>query len=238
MLPVAILAGGLATRLLPVTEHLPKSLVPVAGRPFIFHQLDLLRRQGIRRVVLCLGHLGAQIQAALRSGVAAGLEISYSFDGAQPLGTGGALRCALPLLGEHFFVLYGDSYLPCPLVAVESAYRSAHRPALMTVLRNQGRWGTSNVLLKAGQLLAYDKRVPRPGMEHIDFGLSVLARGVLAHYAEGAVLDLADVLQQLSLDGELAAFEVGERFYEIGSREGLRDAEEFLAGGRRAASRA
>jgi N-acetyl-alpha-D-muramate 1-phosphate uridylyltransferase len=238
MLPVAILAGGLATRLRPLTEHLPKSLVPVAGRPFISHQLELLRRQGIRRVVLCLGHLGDQIRAALHTSVAAGLKISYSFDGPQPLGTGGALRRALPLLGEHFFVLYGDSYLPCSLAAVESAYRSARRPALMTVLRNQDRWGTSNVLLEAGRLLAYDKRAPRPGMAHVDFGLSVLARGVLAHYADGAVLDLADVLRQLAREGELAAFEVSERFYEIGSMQGLKDAEEFLAGRRAAASRA
>jgi N-acetyl-alpha-D-muramate 1-phosphate uridylyltransferase len=238
MLPVAILAGGRATRLRPLTEHLPKSLVPIAGRPFIFHQLELLRRQGIRRVVLCLGHLSEQIRAALTPGVASGLEISYSFDGAQPLGTGGALRRALPLLGEHFFVLYGDSYLPCSLAAVESAYRSARRPALMTVLRNQDRWGRSNVLLEAGQLLAYDKRVPRPGMAHIDFGLSVLASGVLAHHSDGAVLDLADVFGRLSQAGELAAFEVSERFYEIGSPQGLRDAEEFLAGRRAAASRA
>lgn len=229
MLPVAILAGGLATRLHPLTERVPKSLVPVAGRPFIFHQLELLRRQGVERVVLCVGHLAAQIQSALGAGARSGLEVSYSFDGAQPLGTGGALKQALPLLGAEFFVLNGDSYLPCSLAATQAAYRSAQRPALMTVLRNGNRWDRSNVRFENGELLVYDKHAPRPDMQHIDFGLSVVSRDVFADYAGSAVIDLADIFRQLSLSGQLAAFEVTERFYEIGSPQGLRDTEEFLA---------
>ena len=229
MLPVAILAGGLATRLHPLTERVPKSLVQVAGRPFIFHQLDLLHRQGVGRVVLCLGHLGAQIRLALGTRADWGLEISYSFDGAELLGTGGALKQALPLLGAEFFVLNGDSYLPCSLAAMQSAYWRARRPALMTVLRNDNRLDRSNVLFENGVLLAYDKRAPQPSMSHIDFGLSVVSRGVFAEYADTAVIDLADIFRQLSLGGQLAAFEVTERFYEIGSPQGLRDTEEFLA---------
>jgi N-acetyl-alpha-D-muramate 1-phosphate uridylyltransferase len=229
MLPVAILAGGLATRLRPLTERLPKSLLPVAGRPFIFHQLELLSRQGVERVVLCVGHLAGQIQSALEAGASSRLKISYSFDGAEPLGTGGALKQALPLLGAEFFVLNGDSYLPCSLAAIQSAYRGAQRPALMTVLRNGNRWDTSNVRFENGELLAYDKHAPRPDMQHIDFGLSVVSRAVFAGYADSAVIDLADIFRQLTLRGQLAAFEVTERFYEIGSPQGLRDAEEFLA---------
>lgn len=228
VLPVAILAGGLATRLRPLTDQVPKSLLMVAGRPFIFHQLDLLRRQGVERVVLCLAHMGEQIRAAVDTAVAPGLNVSYSFDGARLLGTGGALRQALPLLGEEFFVLNGDSYLPCSLRQIQTAYRAAGRPALMTVLRNDSRWDRSNVRFRDGKLLAYDKRAPQPDMLHTDFGVSVLSRAVFAPYARTDVIDLADILHDLSMRGEVAAFEVVERFYEIGSLQGLKDTEEFL----------
>jgi NDP-sugar pyrophosphorylase family protein len=229
MLPVAILAGGLATRLQSLTERVPKSLLRVAGRPFIFHQLDMLRHQGVERVVLCVGHLGDQIQAAVGAGATTALAISYSFDGAELRGTGGALKRALPLLGDEFFVLNGDSYLPCSLAMVQSSYEAAQRPALMTVLRNDNRWDKSNVLFRNGQLLAYDKRNPRAAMSHIDFGLSVVSRAVFAKYRDATPVDLADIFRELSLSGQLAALEVFERFYEIGSPQGLRDTEEFLS---------
>jgi len=228
ILPVAILAGGLATRLRPLTDRLPKSLLTVAGRPFIFHQLELLHRQGIERVVLCLGHMGDQIRAVVDAAVAPGLSVGYSFDGARLLGTGGALRHALPLLGEEFFVLNGDSYLPCSLPRIQTAYRAARRPALMTVMRNDNRWDRSNVRFTDGKLLSYDKRAPQPDMSHIDFGVSVLSSAVFAPYAEGSVIDLADIMHHLAVRGELAAFEVAERFYEIGSLQGLEDTEQFL----------
>jgi len=228
ILPVAILAGGLATRLRPLTDRLPKSLLTVAGRPFIFHQLELLHRQGIERVVLCLGHMGDQIRAVVDAAVAPGLSVGYSFDGARLLGTGGALRHALPLLGEEFFVLNGDSYLPCSLPRIQTAYRAARRPALMTVMRNDNRWDRSNVRFTDGKLLSYDKRAPQPDMSHIDFGVSVLSSAVFAPYAEGSVIDLADIMHHLAVRGELAAFEVAERFYEIGSLQGLKDTEQFL----------
>ena len=228
LFPVAILAGGLGTRLRPLTDRVPKSLLMVAGRPFIFHQLDLLREQEVRRVVLCLGHMGEQIRGAVEGGLAPGLAVSYSFDRARPLGTGGALREALSQLGEEFFVLNGDSYLPCSLGQIQAAYRAARRPALMTVMRNNNRWDRSNVLFRDGELLAYDKHAPRPDMTHIDFGVSVLSREVLAPYPHAQPMDLADVLHDLALRGELAAFEVAERFYEIGSLPGLKDTEQFL----------
>ncbi|MBV8910936.1 MAG: NTP transferase domain-containing protein, partial [Gammaproteobacteria bacterium] len=217
MLPVAILAGGLATRMRPLTDQLPKSLLPVAGRPFIFHQLDLLRNQGVERVVLCVAHLGEQIRAAVGSGATSGVAVCYSSDGGKLLGTAGALKRALPLLGDEFFVMNGDSYLRCSMAAIQSAYEAARRPALMTVLRNDNRWGKSNVMFENGKLLLYDKQTPRAGMCHIDFGLSVVSRGLIAACAEAMVIDLADVLRNLSLDGQLAALEVKERFYEIGS---------------------
>jgi N-acetyl-alpha-D-muramate 1-phosphate uridylyltransferase len=229
MWPVAILAGGLATRLRPVTDHVPKSLLRIAGRPFIFHQLDLLQRQGVDRVVLCVGHLGDQIKAAVGDGRGFGLAIDYSFDGSELLGTGGALKQALALLGDRFFVLNGDSYLPCSFASIQSAYAAARRPALMTVLRNDNRWDKSNVLFRNGELIEYDKRSPRLDMSHIDFGLYVLSSDVFLTYGESTVIDLADICRELSKKGQLAALEVSERFYEVGSPQGIRDAEEFLS---------
>jgi MurNAc alpha-1-phosphate uridylyltransferase len=227
MLPVAILAGGLATRLRPLTDRVPKSLLDIAGRPFIFHQLELLRNQGVGRVVLCLGHLGEQVEAVLGDGRTLGLAINYSFDGRELLGTGGALKHALPLLGDRFFVLNGDSYLPCSLAQIQSAYEAARRPALMTVLRNDDRWDKSNVLFRDGELIEYDKHGRRHNMAHIDYGVAVFCSGVFSRYL-ARVIDLADICRDLSLSGELAALEVSERFYEIGSLQGIRDTEEFL----------
>src|SRR5438876_1042545 len=145
-LPVAILAGGLATRLRPITERIPKVLVPVAGKPFLAHQLELLRTQGLTRVVLCLGHLGERVRQVFGDGQAHGVTLQYSFDGPVLLGTGGALKQALPLLGENFFVLYGDSYLPIDFRPVGDSFERSGKLGLMTVYENQGRYDTSNVV--------------------------------------------------------------------------------------------
>jgi len=228
MLPVAILAGGLATRLQPLTERTPKSLLAVAGRPFLFHQLDLLKQEGVSRVVLCVGHLAGQIEAAAGDGRRFGLAIAYSFDGDRLLGTGGALRRALPLLGDDFFVMNGDSYLPCSFARLQSAYFAAQQPALMAILRNDNRWDRSNVIFKDGRLIEYDKHSQRCDLSHIDFGISVFSREVLAGLAEDTVIDLADICRDLSLRGRLAAFEVSQRFYEIGSPQGIAATERYL----------
>ena len=229
MLVVAILAGGLATRLRPLTDRVPKSLLEIAGRPFIFHQLEMLRNEGVDRVVLCVGHLGEQIRAVVGDGRTQGIAIDYSFDGSELLGTGGALRRALPILGAAFFVLNGDSYLRCPLARIQSAYEASRRAALMTVLRNDNRWERSNVLYRDGEIIEYDKHSPRADMAHVDFGLSVLSSAVFTPYAAAKVIDLADICRDLSRSGRLAAFEVAERFYEIGSPQGIADTEAFLS---------
>lgn len=230
MLPVAILAGGLATRLRPITEKIPKALVEVAGEPFLRRQLAYLRDQGVGDVVLCTGYLGEMIEVEVGNGAAFGLRVKYSPDGPALLGTGGALRQALPLLGEAFFVLYGDSFLPVEFSAVENAWRTSGKLALMTVMRNGDRWDKSNVLFRDGELIEYNKRVPRPEMAYIDYGLGILSAPVLQAYSAGQVLDLADVYTALSSAGQLTGFEVHDRFYEIGSHAGLRDAEEYFLG--------
>jgi MurNAc alpha-1-phosphate uridylyltransferase len=229
MLPVAILAGGLATRLQPLTERTPKSLLPIAGRPFLFHQLDLLRRAGVRRVVLCVGHLGELIEAAAGDGRRFGMAIAYSSDADRLLGTGGALKRALPLLGDDFFVVNGDSYVPCSFAQLQSAYFAARMPALMAILRNDNRWDRSNVVFKDNGAIEYNKHAQRPDMSHIDFGVSVFSRAALAGYREDSVIDLADICRDLSVRGQLAACEVFQRFYEVGSLQGIADTALFLS---------
>jgi NDP-sugar pyrophosphorylase family protein len=234
--PVAILAGGLATRLRPVTQTVPKALVPVAGRPFIDHQLDLLHRHGIRHVVLCLGYLGEQVEQRVGTGRVYGLDVQYSFDGPKLLGTGGALRQAAALSGDVFWVLYGDSYLDFDYAAALSHFAS-HPAAsgLMTVFANHGRFDQSNVVFRDGRLLRYDKRAKTPEMTHIDYGASLLRRAALSQLPADGPCDLADLYSGLVARGQMVGYEVSERFYEIGSPEGLREAETRLAADARAA---
>ncbi len=230
MPPVAVLAGGLASRMLPLTQAVPKSLLLVAGEPFIFHQLRLLRRQGIGRVVLCIGHLGEQIHQQVGDGAALGLAVDYASDGATLLGTGGALRQALPLLGDRFWVLYGDSYLELELAPVLQCFEAAARPALMTVLRNDNLWGRSNAVYAAGLVSHYDKRAPLPAMHHIDYGLSLFRASAFANHPAGAAFDLASLQHDLAAAGALAGFEVTQRFHEVGSPAGLAALRAHLGG--------
>lgn len=227
-LPVAILAGGLGTRLRPQTETIPKALVSVAQEPFLAHQLRLLRRAGLRKVVLCVGHLGEMIEREFGDGHDFGIEIAYSFDGPRLLGTGGALKRALPLLGAEFFMLYGDSFLPVDYAEIARAFWQSAQPALMTVFRNEGRWDTSNVVFEDGAIQLYDKKERRPEMEHIDYGLGVWKAEVLERWPERDAFDLAEVYQDLAARKELAGHEVAQRFYEIGSPAGLTELDTLL----------
>jgi NDP-sugar pyrophosphorylase family protein len=228
MLPIAILAGGLATRLRPVTETVPKALIEVAGEPFLAHQLRLLRRQGFERVVLCVGYLGEKIEAFAGDGRAFGLQVEYAFDGPQLLGTAGALRRALPLLGGMFAVIYGDSYLPCDYRAALAAFGDSGKLGLMSVYRNEGLWDTSNVEFTGGRIVAYDKTKRTPAMRHIDYGLGAFQRAAFDEVPADSPYDLAAVYQGLLRRGELAAWESPGRFYEIGSIAGLEGLAEFL----------
>jgi NDP-sugar pyrophosphorylase family protein len=232
-LPVAILAGGLATRLRPLTEKVPKVLLPVAGKPFLAHQLALLRREGIQRAVLCVGHLGEMVQREFGDGAAHGVKLDYSFDGPKLLGTGGAIKRALPLLGGRFFVLYGDSYLPTPFKPIADAFERSGRLGLMTVFENRGLYDTSNVVFRDGEIAVYDKQARRPEMHHIDYGLSLFRAAAFGDWPADEPFDLAAVMQRLVARRQLAGFEIKERFYEIGSPAGLAELEVLLAGGQR-----
>lgn len=228
-LPVAILAGGLATRLGPVTETIPKALIDVAGKPFIVRQLELLRSHGMKRIVLCVAHLAEQIEAVLGDGHALGVEVSYVHDGGALLGTGGALRQALPLLGDRFLVLYGDSYLTCDYADVAHAFERSGKLGLMTVYRNDGRYDASNVVYRDGRIVCYDKSDKSSAMMHIDYGLGGLRSEALAGYAAGQRFDLAAVYRELIAREQLAGYEVLERFYEIGSPAGLAETRALLS---------
>jgi NDP-sugar pyrophosphorylase family protein len=230
MLPVAILAGGLATRLRPVTETIPKALIEIAGEPFLAHQLRLLARGGFERAVLCVGHLGEQIRDYAGDGARFGLHLEYAFDGPQLLGTAGALRRALPLLGDAFAVIYGDSYLPCDYRSALHTFTASGKLGLMTVYANHGRWDTSNVEFADGRILAYDKANRTPRMRHIDYGLGAFRREAFASLPPDRSSDLAALYQDLLRRDQLAVWESPDRFYEIGSLEGIRDLSELLLG--------
>ena len=226
--PVVILAGGLATRLYPATKTLPKSLLEIAGQPFIHHQLVLLREKGVIHVVLCVGYLGEMIEEYVGDGSRWGLEVRYSYDGNVLLGTGGAVKKALSLLPDTFFILYGDSYLDIDYDAVIECFYGEGLPVLMTIYRNQNAFDSSNILMKDGRILKYDKKSRDPAMEYIDYGLIVMRRHIFEGYPSNKPFDLSQIIYQMVDVGRVAAFEVEKRFYEIGSTQGIRETEEYI----------
>ena len=217
----------------PLTETVPKTLLNVNGRPFADYQLAWLAGQGITDVVYSIAHFGTMIRDFAGDGSRWGLKVRFVDEGQTLLGTAGALRLALDrhVLNEHFCVLYGDSYLRMDLLEAWRAFELSGKPALMTVLRNEGQWDVSNVDFRNGELVVYDKR-PGPhrnSMRYIDYGLSIVSRSAIEELIpSGRKADLADFFNELSARGDLSGFEVSQRFYEIGSPQGLADLEYFL----------
>jgi NDP-sugar pyrophosphorylase family protein len=238
----AILAGGLATRLGALTADVPKALLPVAGRPFADHQLAWLARDGVTDVVYCIAHLGDRIRAHVGDGARYGLRVTYVDEGSELRGTGGALRLAYDegALADSFAVLYGDSYLPVDVGGVVRDFERRRPDVLMTVFRNDGRLDRSNAALAPDGRVRYDKAVADPeaaGMRYIDYGLAVIDRDrVLPEVPSGERVDLADVYARLSAEGRVHGHEVAERFYEIGSQEGLAELEHHLGAAEAGAS--
>jgi NDP-sugar pyrophosphorylase family protein len=226
--PVCILAGGLGTRLGKLVHDTPKPLLEVAGEPFLMHQLRLLAQHGARKVVLCVGYRGEQIRARIGC-ERFGIGIRYSFDAVSGRdGTLGAIRRALPLLGERFLVLYGDTYLRIDYGAVARRWEESGLPAVMTVLHNVGRWGDSNAIYRDGMVLRYDKRSPIPEMHWIDYGLGGLTARAF-QLAPAPEDDLAVLYGRLAEQKELLGFSASARFYEIGTAHALHETEMFLA---------
>jgi NDP-sugar pyrophosphorylase family protein len=228
MLPLVLLAGGLATRMRPLTEKIPKSMLEVKRKPFIDWQLRLLKSKGIENVIICLGYLGGQIEKCAGNGGRFGLKITYSYDGDKLLGTGGAVKKIDKALPSRFFILYGDSYLDIDYKAVEEAFTASGKPALMTVYKNNGQFDASNVIFRDGRIVSYSKKEKLPEMEYIDYGLGIIQKNVFDSYPANTAFDLAEVYEKLCREGRLAGYEVFKRFYEIGSPQGLKELESTL----------
>jgi len=222
-----ILAGGLGTRMRPLTETCPKTLLPVNGKPFAYHQLHWLAEQGVSEVIYSIGHQGDRIRRYWDS-ERSPIPIRYVDEGTALRGTGGALRLAneQDVLQESFLVIYGDSFLPVDYAPIWQSLRESGMPALMTVLRNEGRWDRSNAIYQNGRVILYDKTATA-AMHYIDYGLSVCRRDLFTS-ATPEVFDLATLFHELSIKDRLAGYEVDHRFYEIGSPAGLRDLELYL----------
>jgi MurNAc alpha-1-phosphate uridylyltransferase len=224
-----VLCGGLGTRLLPLSEHVPKSMLQVLGRPFIAWQLERLKSSGISRVLLCVGHLGEQIRAYVGDGHHFALDVEYSHDGPTALGTAGALRRALPLLEPTFLVTYGDSYLPFDYASVLRDLDShPEAAATLAVYANHGRWDESNVELAGDHVVRYEKGSGERKLDHIDYGAMALTAQGIAALPDGVSLGLDRLQSELAAAGKLRALRVDERFYEIGSALGLADLERYL----------
>lgn len=226
-----VLAGGLGTRMRPVTETIPKALIEVAGRPFVDWQLEWIAAEGVDRVVYSIGYRGELLRDHIGDGERFGMRVDFVDEGSELRGTGGALRFALDsdALPEDFLVMYGDSYLAVTLTDVWAAFTASGRTPLMTVLRNAGQWDRSNACFADGRVTLYDKaRAGDPEFNFIDYGLLALRRDVVAEIPPGEVFDLASLLHKLSVERRLAGFEVVDRFYEIGTPGGLADLEAHL----------
>jgi len=231
MMPsVVIIAGGAATRLRPVTETVPKALLMVAGKPFIAHQLLLLRKNGIKKIVICSGRLSKQIEDFVSDGSEFGLSVTFSVDGEKLLGTGGAVKKALPLLEEEFFVMYGDSYLTVHFNDVYDYFRAYSGMGLMTVFKNRNTRGNSNIVFKGGKIITYDKKNKMEEMDYIDYGLGILKKTAFDAMAAKEIFDLSELYQDIISKKQMSAYEVSERFYEIGSLSGLAETERYILG--------
>ncbi len=228
MLPLAILAGGFATRLGELSKETPKSLIEINGRPFVDWQLELLIKGGYTNFVFCVSYRSDEIQKHLGDGSDRGIHIKYSLDGETQLGTGGAILKALPILGDSFGVIYGDSYLPIDYYSVEQFFINSKSQALMTVYENQDRLDKSNVEFRNGKLMDYKKGSESKSMQHIDYGLTYFKREALEPWANQSSFDLSIVCSQLAKMGNLMGFQVFQRFYEIGSVQGIKEFSHYL----------
>jgi NDP-sugar pyrophosphorylase family protein len=223
-----ILAGGLATRLRPITENIPKSMVRIGNKPFLEYQVELLRNMGVVDLILCVGHKSDMIVEYFGDGSNLGVKINYSHEDTL-LGTGGALRNAGNMLKDRFFVLYGDAYLDVDYRDIADYFNRMRYPALLTVYKNEGQFDTSNVSFLDEECVLYDKHNPSENMRFIDYGLSIMTKKIIEQYiASDMFYDLADCYNALSLKNDLLGYEVKERFYEIGSKFGLQEFKEFI----------
>lgn len=225
---IVILCGGLATRLYPVTQKIPKSMVEIEGRPFLEHQIELLKKNGISDLVLCVGNFSEQIGQHFGNGEKFGVKIRYSYDGANLAGTGGALKKAENLLEDEFLVMYGDSYLPFDFQKAIAFFKEKGKQGLMTVLHNANKYEPSNVEVEGDLVKIYSKKEKTPKMEHIDYGLSIFKKEVLSLLPAEGASDLSVLHLALIAEKQLLAFSVDQRYYQVGSFEGIEEFKDYI----------
>jgi N-acetyl-alpha-D-muramate 1-phosphate uridylyltransferase len=227
-LPMVILAGGLATRLGDLSIHTPKSLIPIFGRPFIEWQIENMKDSGVSDFLICIGHLGEQISDYLGNGEKLGVNIEYSSDGPSPLGTGGAIIAAINRLPDYFMITYGDSYLPTNFNKIENHFFQLTTNALMTVYNNKEERERSNCYYRDGMVKKYSKRYFSQEMNYVDYGLTVVNKSVFDSISSQIKFDLSDTFEELSVKTDLPGYEILDRYYEIGSIQGIRELENYL----------
>lgn len=226
--PIVILAGGFGTRVASVANNLPKSLIPISEEPFVAHQLRLLASKGFKDVVMCVGYQSDQIINFVKDGSAFQLNVKYAHDGDQLLGTGGAIQSAFSLLPESFFVIYGDAYLQCDYTDIQKVFEKSGKLGLMTIYKNNNRLDKSNVEYDGEKICCYSKTHITQSMSYIDYGLNIFSKKAFLHFAHKTHFDLSEVHEYLVKQQGLAAYEVQERFYEIGSIDGIHALEKHL----------
>ena len=218
---VVILVGGLATRLRPLTNKMPKSLIQIRGKNFLEYQLDFLKKGGVKNVILCVGYLGDEIKSFFGNGKRFGINIKYSYESQYLLGTAGALRNAKDLLEDEFFVMYGDSYLFLDFIAIKSYFKRFNNLGLMVVYKNYDRYDTSNVAIEDNLVKRYGKRQRAKDVVYIDYGASILKKKAMELVPKNQAYSLEELFTELIKQEELLAYKVNKRFYQIGSHEGL-----------------
>jgi len=225
-----ILAGGLGTRLGAITQHVPKPMVPVAGKPYLEHQIVLLRRQGIADLVLLTGYLGGQIGNYFGDGSPWGVSIRYSQE-ATPIGTGGALRDARELLAPQFLLIYGDSYLPLNYANVLRRLAAAEVCGVMVVYDNSlGDTSVRNNVAVGGSLVSrYDKTSDDAELRYVEAGVLAFERSLVERIPARGVVSLEqDIFPVLIAEKQMAAYITTQRFYDIGTPARLRAIEAYL----------
>ena len=231
---VVILAGGRATRLKPLTNNVPKSLIDIDGKPFLEHQLHFLKESGLTEIILCVGHLGEAIERHSGDGRKFGVNIKYSYEKTRLLGTAGALKNAEQLLDDRFFVIYGDSYLRLDFAAVMAFFKKYDKLGLMVIYKNYDLYDRSNVVIEGNLVKQYSKKGKTEGMVYIDYGASILRKKALESVPQNQAYSLERLFAKLIRKEELLAFEANTRFYQIGSPEGLEEFRGYIDRGEHA----
>lgn len=223
-----ILAGGLGTRMRSITgDKTPKALLTIGEKPFIEWQVRWLKKLGMTKLILSIGHGGELIENFLNTLSDLNLEIKIVYDGPTLLGTGGAVKKSLGLLEENFFVTYGDSFLFFDGIKMMNAHLDSQKPITMMVYKNKNQGDKSNVSILNSEMI-YDKKNIKPDMDYIDYGVSAFQRKYFLQNSNQDIFDLADLVSKASYKNEVFPYFAKHMFFEVGSPQGLENLSQFL----------